>query len=248
MMSKKLAGRTAVVTGAAQGIGRAIAARLAEDGAHVVVSDINGKGAIAAAEAIGQGAVAATCDVSDPAAVNALLEGAAKDGAIDILVNNAAIVPFVAWDDVDLEHWRKILDVNLTSVFLTCRKATDMMRAAGRKGRIVNIASNTFFAGTPNMAAYVASKGGVIGFTRALATEVGKYGIAVNALSPGLVESEGVKASPHNGAFDFVGMLQAMPGKGQPGHIASVVSFLASDDAEWITGQTINVDAGMVRW
>ena len=80
------------------------------------------------------------------------------------------------------------------------------------------------------------------------ATEVGKYGIAVNALAPGLIESDGVKASPHNGAFDFVSMLQAMPGKGQPSHIASVVALLASDDAEWMTGQTVNVDEGMVRW
>ena len=247
-MTGKLAGRTAGVTGAAQGIGRAIAERMAADGAQVVLADLNAAGVQQAAAAIGHGAVGVACDVSDKAQVDSMLEGAARGGAIDILVNNAAIVPFIAWDDVDLEHWRQIIDVNLTSVFLTCRKATDMMRAAGRKGRIVNIASNTFFAGTPNMAAYVASKGGVIGFTRALATEVGKYGITVNALSPGLIESEGVKASPHNGAFDFVGMLQAIPGKGQPSQIASVVSFLASDDAEWMTGQTVNVDAGMVRW
>ena len=98
------------------------------------------------------------------------------------------------------------------------------------------------------MAAYVAAKGGVIGFTRALATELGKYGITVNAVTPGLIESDGVKASPHNDAFDFVEMLQAIKGKGQPEHIADVVSFLASDDARWITGQTINVDAGMVRY
>jgi pyridoxal 4-dehydrogenase len=247
-MTGKLAGRTAVVTGAAQGIGRAIAERMAADGAQVVLADVNAAGVQQAAAAIGHGAVGVACDVSDKAQIDSMLEGAARGGAIDILVNNAAIVPFIAWDDVDLEHWRRIIDVNLTSVFLTCRKATDMMRAAGRKGRIVNIASNTFFAGTPNMAAYVASKGGVIGFTRALATEVGKYGITVNALSPGLIESDGVKASPHNGAFDFVSMLQAMPGKGQPSQIASVVSFLASDDAEWMTGQTVNVDAGMVRW
>lgn len=247
-MAGKLDGKSAIVTGAAQGIGKAIAQRLAEDGAHVVLADINEAGAIAAATDIGHGSVGVACDVSDPASVEAMIEGAARDGAPDIVVNNAAIVPFIAWDDVDLEHWRKIVDVNLTSVFLTCRKATDMMRAADRKGTIVNIASNTFFAGTPNMAAYVAAKGGVIGFTRALATEVGKYGINVNALAPGLTESDGVKASPHNEAFEFVEMLQAMPGKGQPKDIASVVSFLCSQDASWMTGQTVNVDAGMVRW
>jgi pyridoxal 4-dehydrogenase len=97
------------------------------------------------------------------------------------------------------------------------------------------------------MAAYVAAKGGVIGLTRALATELGPHNINVNAVTPGLVESDGVKASPHNNAFDFVGMLQAIKGKGQPEHIADVVAFLASDDARWITGQTLNVDAGMVR-
>jgi pyridoxal 4-dehydrogenase len=247
-MSGKLEGLSAVVTGAAQGIGRAIAQRLADDGATLTLCDINGDGAKAAAEAIGHGAVGVACDVSDKAQVDDVLQRAAEGGAIDILVNNAAIVPFIAWDDVDLEHWRRILDVNLTSVFLTSRKATDMMRAAGRKGCIVNIASNTFFAGTPNMAAYVAAKGGVIGFTRALATELGKEGIRVNAVTPGLIESDGVKASPHNEAFGFVEMLQAIPGKGQPEHIAAVVSFLASDDAGWMTGQTVNVDAGMVRW
>ena len=128
------------------------------------------------------------------------------------------------------------------------RAVTDKMRASGVKGRVINIASNSFFAGTPNMAAYVASKGGVIGLTRAAATELGKHGITVNALSPGLVESDGVKQSPHINAFDFVGMLQAIPGRGQPEDIADVVSFLASDDARWITGQTLNVDAGMVRY
>ncbi|WP_121061078.1 pyridoxal 4-dehydrogenase, SDR-type [Chachezhania antarctica] len=244
----KLDGRTAIVTGAAQGIGFAIAKRLAEDGALVLIGDKNEAGAKEAAEKIGLGVTAMKCDISDQVEVSALIEAGARDGAPDILVNNAAIVPFSPWDEIDLDHWQTIIGTNLTGVFLTCRKATDMMRAADRKGKIVNIASNTFFAGTPNMAAYVASKGGVIGFSRALATEVGKYGICVNALSPGLIESEGVKNSPHDESFGFVEMLQAMPGKGQPEQIAGVASFLASDDAGWMTGQTVNVDAGMVRW
>ncbi|MBX3581097.1 MAG: SDR family oxidoreductase [Rhizobiaceae bacterium] len=248
-MSGKLSGRTALVTGAAQGIGKAIASRLAADGATVVVSDMNAAGAAATAAGIGDAAFAITADISDPNAVASLLnEIEKKTGGVDILVNNASIVPFVAWDEVDLAHWRKIIDVNLTGTFIVTRAATDQMRAKNKAGRVISIASNTFFAGTPNMAAYVAAKGGVIGFTRALATELGKYGITANAVTPGLIESDGVKASPHNQAFDFVEMLQAVKGKGQPEHIADVVSFLASDDARWITGQTINVDAGMVRY
>ena len=243
-MSSKLDGRTAIVTGAAQGIGRAIAARLAADGAKVIVSDMNAAGAEAAAKAIGHGAIAIACDISKPEDVANLV---AKAGPVHVLVNNAAIVPFIAWDDIDLAHWRRLIDVNLTGTYMMTKAVTDKMRAAGIKGRIINIASNTFFAGTPNMAAYVASKGGVIGFTRAAATELGKHGITVNALSPGLIESDGVKASPHANAFDFVGMLQALPGRGQPEDIADAVAFLASDDARWMTGQTLNVDAGMIR-
>ena len=247
-MTDRLTGKTALVTGAAQGIGKAIAARLAADGATVFVADINGDGAKAAAAAVGGKAQAVTVDISDPKSVATMFEEIKTTGGVDILVNNASIVPFVAWDDVDLDHWRKIIDVNLTGTFIVTRAATDQMRAASKPGRVISISSNTFFAGTPNMAAYVAAKGGVIGFTRALATELGKYGITANAVTPGLIESDGVKASPHNGAFDFVEMLQAMKGKGQPEHIADVVSFLASDDARWMTGQTINVDAGMVRY
>ncbi|KFB09018.1 pyridoxal 4-dehydrogenase, SDR-type [Nitratireductor basaltis] len=246
-MSTSLEGRKAVVTGGAQGIGKAIAKALADAGAKVVISDINGEGAKAAAAEIGNSATGVSCDATNVAQVDRMLEDAAENGAIDILVNNASIVPYIAWDDVDLAHWQKIIDTNLTSVFIASRKATDMMRSAGRKGTVLNIASNAFYAGTPNMAAYVAAKGGVIGFTRALATEVGKYGIRVNAVTPGLTESDGVKVSPHAESFGFVEMLQAMPGKGQPSDIAKVVAFLVSDDAGWMTGQCVNVDAGMIR-
>ena len=244
----RLQDRVALVTGAAQGIGKAIAARLVKDGATVAIADLDGQGAEKSAAEIGAAASFQT-DISDPASVDALFAQIAdRWGALDILVNNASIVPFIAWDEVDIAHWRRIIDTNLTGVFLVTRAATDQMRSRETKGRVINLASNSFFAGTPNMAAYVAAKGGVIGFTRALATELGGHGICVNAVAPGLVESEGVKASPHKDAFEFVEMLQAIKGKGQPEHVADVVAFLASDDARWMTGQTVNVDAGMVRW
>ena len=115
-------------------------------------------------------------------------------------------------------------------------------------GRIVNICSNSIFAGTPNMAHYVASKGGVFTFGRALATELGPYEITVNAVCPGLTDTEGVQQTPHKEAFDFVDMLQAIKGRGVPEDIVPAVAFLASEEAHWVTGQALAVDAGMIRW
>ncbi len=242
----KLKDRVAIVTGGAQGIGRAIAQKLAAEGATVVIADLNGAGAEAAAAAI-PSAVGVQADVSSQADVARIVdETVRRFGKLDILVNNAAIVPFTAWDDIDFAEWRRILAVNLDGVFLTCRAASDAMRKQSY-GRIVNIASNTVVAGTPNMAAYVAAKGGVFGFTRALATELGKYGITVNSVAPGLTETEGVQASPHAGAFDFVQSLQAIPRRGLPDDIAPVVAFLASEEARWITGQMVVVDGGHTR-
>jgi NAD(P)-dependent dehydrogenase (short-subunit alcohol dehydrogenase family) len=240
-------GRTAIVTGAAQGIGAAIASYLAEAGATVVVADINAEGGAAVARKLGEPSFSVTTDVGDPDSVAALhAEVARRSGRIDVLINNAAIVPFIAWDDVDFDSWRRILRVDLDGVYLMCRASSQVMRTRSY-GRIVNIASNTFFAGTPNMAPYVAAKGGVIGFTRALATELGPYGITVNAVSPGLTASEGVLSSPHADAFEFVGSLQALKRQAVPDDIAPAVAFLASEEAGWITGSTVNVDGGHVR-
>lgn len=242
----KLKDRVAIVTGGAQGIGRAIAQKLATEGATVVIADLNGAGAEAAAAAI-PGAVGLQADVSSQADVIRIVdETVRRFGKLDILINNAAIVPFTNWDDIDFAEWRRIMAVNLDGVFLACRAASDAMRKQGY-GRIVNLASNTVVAGTPNMAAYVAAKGGVFGFTRALATELGKYGITVNSVAPGLTETEGVQASPHADAFDFVQSLQAIPRRGLPGDIAPVVAFLASEEARWVTGQMVVVDGGHTR-
>jgi len=242
----KLEGRVAIVTGSAQGIGRAIADKLSAEGAAVVIADINEEGAKAVAAALPK-AIAVRTDVSDEASVAGMVKAAVDTfGKLDILVNNAAIVPFTAWDDIDFKEWRRIMAVNLDGTFLTNRAASDQMRRLGY-GRIVNIASNVVLAGTPNLAHYVASKGGVFGFTRALATELGKYGITVNSVAPGLTETEGTVVSPHAGAFDFVQMLQAIPRRGLSSDIAPAVSFLCSEEAGWVTGSMLVVDGGHTR-
>ena len=238
----KLDDRVAIVTGAAQGIGKAIADKLADEGATVVVADINGDGAEAAAPAGGTGMQVDTSSEEDVKRMVA--DTVVAYGKLDILVNNAAIVPFVSWDDVDFVEWRRIMAVNLDGVFLTCHYAYKPMREAGY-GRIVNIASNVVLAGTPNLSPYVASKGGVFAFTRALAREIGQYGITVNSVAPGLTETEGVMASPHKEAFEFVQMLQCIPRRGVAADIAPAVAFLASEEAGWVTGQMLVADAGM---
>ncbi len=242
----KLTDRVAIVTGAAQGIGRAIAEKLDAEGATVVVADVNADGAEQAAAALERGH-AVEVDISSEESVAGMVDRVLADhGRVDVLVNNAAIVPFIPWDDVDLAHWKKIIDTNLTGVYLCSRAVWGPMRDAGY-GRIANITSNTVMAGTPNMAAYVAAKGGVWGFTRALATELGGQGITVNAVAPGLTASDGVLASPHAEAFDFVQSLQAIPRRGEPADIAPTVAFLCSEEAAWVTGQMIVVDGGHTR-
>ena len=240
--------RVAVVSGAAQGIGKAVAERLASEGATIACVDINGEGAEATAKALGGKAFAITCDIGDPQAVAKLFRTVGERAhKLDVLVNAGAIVPFVAWDQLDFEEWRRIMRVNLDGLFLMCRAGSDMMRKTGY-GRIVNICSNSIFAGTPNMAHYVASKGGVLTFSRALATELGAHRITVNSVCPGLTDTEGVQKTPHKEAFGFVEMLQAIKGHGKPSDIVPAIAFLASEEAHWITGQALNVDAGMVRW
>jgi NAD(P)-dependent dehydrogenase (short-subunit alcohol dehydrogenase family) len=245
---QRFEGRVAVVTGAAQGIGRAVADRLAAEGAVTVFADINGAGAESAAKSAGGSSFAVPCDIAEPDSVAALFKTVeARAKKLDVLVNVGAIVPFVPWDQLDFQEWRRVLRVNLDGLFLMCRAGSDLMRRNGY-GRIVNISSNSIFAGTPNMAHYVASKGGVLTFGRALATELGAYKITVNSVCPGLTDTEGVQTTPHKDAFGFVEMLQAIKGRGTPADIVPAVAFLASEEAHWITGQALNVDAGMVRW
>src|SRR5215475_64077 len=228
----KLDNRVAIVTGAAQGIGKAVADKLAEEGASVVGADL-------------QEGVAMQFDISSEDDVKRMVEDTvAEHGKLDVLVNVAAIVPFTPWDEVDFAEWRRVMSVNLDGTFLTNYYAQKAMREKGY-GRIVNVASNVILAGTPNLAHYVASKGGVWAFTRALARELGPHGITVNAVAPGLTETEGVLASKHAEAFDFVVMLQCIPRRGVAADIAPAASFLASEEAGWVTGQLLVVDGGM---
>jgi NAD(P)-dependent dehydrogenase (short-subunit alcohol dehydrogenase family) len=245
---RRFEGRVAMVSGAAQGMGKAVALRLGAEGATVVAVDINGAGATATAQAIGGASIAASCDIGDEASVARLFETVSgKFGKLDVMVNVAAIVPFVKWDELTFTEWRRVLRVNLDGLYLMCRAGSDLMRKGGY-GRIVNFSSNSIFAGTPNMAHYVASKGGVLTFTRALATELGPYKITANCICPGLIDTEGVQTTPHKDAFGFVEMLQAIKGRGVPTDVVPAAAFLASEEAHWITGQALNVDAGMVRW
>lgn len=245
---RRFEGRVALVSGSAQGMGKAVALRLGEEGAAVVAVDINAAGAGATAQAIGGKSVGYGCDIGDESSVAKLFDTVARQfGKLDVLVNAAAIVPFVKWDELTFTEWRRVLRVNLDGLYLMCRAGSDLMRKGGY-GRIVNFSSNSIFAGTPNMAHYVASKGGVLTFTRALATELGAARITVNSVCPGLIDTEGVQQSPHKDAFEFVEMLQAIKGRGLPRDVVPAVAFLASEEAHWITGQALNVDAGMVRW
>ena len=241
----KLQDRVAIVTGAAQGIGKAVVDKLAAEGAKVVAVDVNGEGAERTAEGVDGTAVQA--DISKPEDVQRMVdETVSQHGKVDVLANVAAIVPFTAWDDITFDDWRRIMSVNLDGLFLTMKAVEKPMRAAGY-GRIVNVTSNVILAGTPNLAHYVASKGGVWAFTRAAARELGKYGITVNSVAPGLTATEGVMASPHAEAFEFVQMLQCIPRRGEAADIAPSVAFLASEEAGWVTGQLLVADAGMTH-
>lgn len=240
-----LQGRVAIVTGGARGIGRAIAERLSIAGAAVVVVDTNGEGARLVAERVRGLAVEA--DVSQEADTQRIVDVAlAEHGKVDVLVHAAAIAPYARWDAFDYPYWQKVIRVNLDGTYLMGRAVERPMRATGY-GRIVNIASNAFFAGTKNMGPYIAAKGGIIGLTRVQATELGPYGITANAVAPGITATEGTLATPHRESFDAVQALQAIARHGVPADIAPAVAFLASEESHWITGQTLVVDAGHVR-
>lgn len=234
-----LAGKTALVTGASRGIGRAIAVELAAAGASVVISY---REAAEEAEALAAeiGARAVRADVSDPSSAQALVEQA---GDLDVLVNNAGITRDGLIVRMSDEDWRTVIDTNLSSCFYTCRAAArGMMRK--RAGAIVNVSSIVGLHGNWGQTNYAASKAGIVGFTKALAKELGSRGVRANVVVPGYVQTRLTEALPEDATQT---MLAATPlGRlGEPEDVAGAVRFLASDEASFITGAVLLVDGGL---
>ncbi|MCR6524097.1 3-oxoacyl-[acyl-carrier-protein] reductase [Lysinibacillus capsici] len=246
---RKLEGKVAVVTGASRGIGRAIALKLAEEGAKVVVnysgSQAKAEEVVAMIQENGGEAIAVQASVSLTEEVTALMDAAVKTyGSLDILVNNAGITRDNLIMRMKEDEWDDVLNTNLKGVFL-CTKAVTRQMMKQRAGRIINISSIVGVAGNAGQANYVAAKAGVIGLTKTTAKELASRNILVNAIAPGFIETEMTEQLPED---IKQGMLTQIPlaKLGQPEDIAKAVAFLASEDANYMTGQTLHIDGGMV--
>ena len=249
-MENRHKGRVAIVTGAGGGIGKALATRLAQDGASVVIADLQ-KFDLAAAEiakATGARTLGLQVDVSSESdAARMAAEAVKAFGRIDILVNNAAMfstLELKPFEKIPVAEWRKVLEVNVMGVALCSAACVPHMRA-GKYGRIINLASGAPLKGVPHFLHYISSKGAVIAMTRGLARELGKDGITVNSLAPGFTLSENVtKDAGHMQAGERTRVTRAIPRDETPEDLVGAVSFLASADAAFVTGQTLVVDGG----
>ena len=241
---KPHAGRIALVTGAARGIGQAIAVGLARQGATVVIGDVGDLAETSKLIAeVGHPAMAAQLDISDPAVVDSVRERVeAELGQVDILVNNAAIFESATRDDLDFARWQRIMAVNLNGPMLMCKAFLPLIRGRGWD-RIINMASATVAIASPVSIAYRTSKMAVIGFTRALSATLGDDGITVNAVLPSLTRTAMTEGLPEAIVSNSLGR-QVIHRMAEPGDIAGSVLILAADQAGWITGQTIMANGG----
>jgi NAD(P)-dependent dehydrogenase (short-subunit alcohol dehydrogenase family) len=241
-----LEGKVAVVTGAAQGIGRAIADGLAAEGARIVVADLRGAEEAAASY---EGGVGLTVDVADEEDVQRLAdETVERCGGIDVLVNNAGLYASLEmrpFEQIPLEEWRRVMDVNVASMFLTARAVVPVMRRRGG-GRIVNISSGTPFRGVPYLRHYVTSKGAIVALTRALAKELGKDDVLVNCVAPGFTMSAGVEAHPEviEKLRDVSVSARTLQRDQLPEDVVGAVVYLCGPGSAFVTGQTIVIDGG----
>jgi len=254
-MAKGHKDKVAVITGAAGGIGQAFAKRLAEDGVHIAIVDIGDGGAtVKLVEAAGRDALAVKCDVSSEQSVAAMAQAVGKKFShVDIVINCAGIFPQKNFQEMTFADWRQVLSINLDSTFLVTAAFVPGMRAR-KWGRVINMASSTLGSVVTGFTHYVASKGGIVGFTRALATDLAPDGITVNAIAPGLTRSPGTLVRAPRPQFKSmdeeyaaVAQMQAIKRPEVPEDLVGAASFLTSDDAAFITGQTLNVDGGRVR-
>jgi 3-oxoacyl-[acyl-carrier protein] reductase len=246
-----VADKTAIVTGAGTGIGRATAQLLAERGARVVAAGLQPERLRETVDAItgaGGEAVAVDADVSDPDAIEHVAARAQEAfGGTDVLVNNAAVYPIGPWHEMDAAQWDEVFATNIRGYFLLARAVRPQMVARGG-GAIVNVASVTFFTGEALLLAYVASKGAVVGFTRALAREAGPEGIRVNAVAPGAFPTAATEIHADQDAlWHDVLESQSLKRRGEVEDVARAISFFAGDDSGFVTGQTLLVDGGWMR-
>lgn len=255
-MAKGHQGKVAVITGGANGIGQAFAKRLAEDGVDIAVVDLaDGGETVKLVEAAGRRAIYLKCDVSSPEQVEAMSANVGKAfPRIDIVINCAGIFPQIPLEQVTYSEWRRIIGTNLDGTFLVSMAFVPGMKARGW-GRIVSLSSSTVGSVVTGFLPYVTSKLGIVGFTRALATELGPFGITVNAIQPGLTFTPGATSRPPRAGFatmdeefaDVASRFQAIKRVEKTDDLVGAASFLTSDDAGFITGQTLNVDGGRVR-